>query len=53
MHFPIDDLFINQLRYILVGWDRVGVTNIVIAGMHRERVNIQLILLKYDFTVRQ
>ena len=42
---------LNRQRYILVGWSGVGVARNVIAGMPRERVNIQLILLKYDFTV--
>ena len=50
---PEHDLSSNWQRYILVGWSGVEVAGNVITGMHRERVNIQLILLKYDFTVRQ
>lgn len=50
---PEHDLSSNWQRYILVGWSGVEVAGDVITGMHRERVNIQLILLKYDFTVRQ
>ena len=53
LYSPEHDLVLNQLRYILVVWSGMGVASNVIAGMHRKRVNIQLILLKYDFTVRQ
>lgn len=51
LHFSAHDLFLNQLRYILVGWGGVGVADIFISGMHRERVSIPLILLKYDFSI--
>lgn len=45
LHFPIYDLFPSLLRH--------GESSIVITGMHRERINSQLIFLKLNFTIKQ